>query len=104
MTIETTKPPIGIAVCRMPSASPRCVAGNQDMTARPLAECTLAPARPVAKRQAKSAQKLCACGREQERAAARADPDDQHHPLAEPVGRQPPRHERQDRAERATPR
>ncbi len=69
------------------------------MTARPLDECTLAPARPVAKRQAKSAQKLCACGRKQERAAARADPDDEHHPLAETVRRHPPRHERQDRAE-----
>src|SRR5919204_244781 len=39
-----TRPPAGIAVCRTPSASPRSDAGNQYMTARPLAELTLAPA------------------------------------------------------------
>ena len=38
MRIETAKPPIGIAVWRMPSARPRWVAGNHDMTARPLEE------------------------------------------------------------------
>ena len=31
----------------MPSASPRSLRGNQDMTARPLAEFTLAPAAPA---------------------------------------------------------
>src|SRR4051794_28842355 len=58
MQRETAKPPIGIAVCRIPSASPRWSAGNHDMTARPLDEWTLAPARPVAKRQAESPPKL----------------------------------------------
>ena len=43
-TSAATSPPAGIAVCRIPSASPRCSGGNQCMTARPLAELTLAPA------------------------------------------------------------
>ena len=37
--------------------------------------------------------------REQERAAAQADADDQHRALAEAVRRHPPRYEREDRAE-----
>ena len=40
-------PPSGIAVCRIPSASPRSSGANQCMTARPLAELTLAPAAPA---------------------------------------------------------
>ena len=44
-------PPIGIAVCRTPSANPRSPAGNQCMTARPLAELTLAPMPPATDEQ-----------------------------------------------------
>ena len=40
-------PPIGIADCRIPSASPRSSAPNQPITARPLAALTLAPSAPV---------------------------------------------------------
>ena len=43
-TSAATRPPSGTAVCRTPSASPRSSAANQCMTARLLAEFTLAPA------------------------------------------------------------
>ena len=40
-------PPSGNAVCRIPSANPRCDGANQPITARPLAAFTLAPAAPA---------------------------------------------------------
>ncbi len=43
----TQAPPIGTAVCRTPSANPRWLAPNQCITARPLAELTLAPSAPA---------------------------------------------------------
>ena len=51
-----TAPPIGIAVWRTPSASPRCPAENHCMTARPLAAFTLAPSAPASVRSATSSQ------------------------------------------------
>ena len=48
-TSAEIRPPIGIAVCLMPSAKPRSLAGNHCMTARPLAALTLAPAAPARK-------------------------------------------------------
>ena len=97
---ETAKPLSGIAVCRMPRASPRCCGSNQCMTARPLADWTLAPASPANASSAPSArERPCALtGRDQRRAAA-AEPDDEHEPLAEAVGRKAPR----DQAETSDP-
>ena len=46
-TSAAMSPPSGTAVCRTPRASPRSSAANQCMTARPLAELTLAPAPPA---------------------------------------------------------
>ena len=51
-------PPIGTAVCLIPSASPRSSAVNQRMTARPLPDCTLPPAIPPRPRKATSQPKL----------------------------------------------
>ena len=45
------KPLSGIAVCRIASARPRCAGSNQCMTARPLADCTLAPRQPGERNQ-----------------------------------------------------
>src|SRR5207248_2990312 len=52
-------PPIGIAVWRTPRASPRSSAGNQPMTARPLAAFTLAPNAPAAASASTSAPYEC---------------------------------------------
>ena len=53
-----TAAPSGVEVWRMPSARPRSPGPNQDMTARPLAELTLAPAPPAAPRSTTTAAKL----------------------------------------------
>src|SRR5689334_23724095 len=53
-----TAVPTGVDVWRMPSASPRSAGPNHDMTARPLAELTLAPAPPAAPNKATMAAKL----------------------------------------------
>src|SRR5438270_564098 len=47
-TAAPSAPPIGIAVCRIPSARPSSPEGNQAMIARPLAAFTLAPSAPAA--------------------------------------------------------
>ena len=59
--IAAMNPPSGIAVWRTPSASPRSAAGNQYMTARPLAAFTLAPAAPAIPSSASSTPKRPAC-------------------------------------------
>ena len=65
------KPPIGIAACRIPSASPRSSGPNQCITARPLAELTDAPNAPVATSAATSAANPFTFAAT---ASARADP------------------------------
>ena len=67
---EAANPPIGTAVCRIPSASPRSLASNQCMTARPLADWTLAPESPASASSTASAPKLDAWA-----AASNAAPD-----------------------------
>lgn len=47
-TTAPSAPPIGMAVCRIPSARPSSSEGNQPMIARPLAAFTLAPRAPAA--------------------------------------------------------
>ena len=70
------------------------------MTARPLADCTLAPASPASDEAARRAARSRApAAASEQRAAADAEPDDEHDPLAEPVGREPPRDRLSDRAD-----
>ena len=58
---DAAKPLIGIAVCLIPSASPRCEPGNHAITARPLADCTLAPRNPASTSRRSSASNVAVC-------------------------------------------
>jgi hypothetical protein len=67
-------PPIGIAVCRIPSASPSSELGNQAMIARPLAALTLAPSAPTPTRAAVTPPKPCVAEATASKAAAPVSP------------------------------
>ena len=69
------------------------------MTARPLAELTLAPAAPARPRSATSQPKSGAYAAPARNAAQLPEPDPQHQSLPEAVGGEPPRQERQQRAD-----
>jgi hypothetical protein len=49
---------MGIAVCRIPRASPRCEPGNHAITARPLADWTLAPRNPASTSKSNSSSNV----------------------------------------------
>ena len=86
----------------MPSASPRRSGGNQCRTARPLADCTLAPLSPASAISTKSAQKLRVCEAARRAAPQHAEPAHEHDALAEAIGRETPRDQADHRpAERA---
>ena len=90
-------PAIGTAVWRTPSASPRLAASNQCMTARPLAELTLAPRAPANASRTTSAGKRGDERRSRRRRPPRSRARTDHGPLAEAVGGATPRVERRDR-------
>ena len=80
------KPLIGIAVCRIPSASPRCEPGNHAITARPLADWTLAPEEPREHEQEQQRLERRRQRRAEQREAAPADAREQN-PAARRRGR-----------------
>ena len=77
---------------------PALPGGNHAITARPLADWTLAPASPATR-----AERRAARSRARPRRAARAphsdEADEEHEPLADPVGREPPRDQADERAD-----
>ena len=87
-------PPIGIAVCRIPSARPSSPGGNQLMIARPLAAFTLAPSAPAAISAPTSEPNAPVSPRRAERHAGADEAGGDHPALVEPVGEQTPREER----------
>ena len=96
-TSAATSPPSGTAVWRTPSAKPRSSAPNQCITARPLAEFTLAPAPPASASRTTSDSKLGRVRGADEEAGAAAEAEAEHDPLAEPIRRDPPRKQRHAR-------
>ena len=94
-----TSPPRGTAVCRTPSASPRSSGPNQCMTARPLAELTLAPAPPARASRTTSERKSGAYAAPTMNAAQPASPTAEDGALAVAVGGDPPRQHGQRRAD-----
>ncbi len=103
-TIAAIPPPIGIAVWRIPSASPRSSGGNHCMTARPLAAFTLAPAAPASVSRPTSRREAAGEAGRQHQNAAEDEPDREHEAFADPVGEQPPGQQREDRADPDAPR
>ncbi len=73
-TAAPTAPPIGMAVWRIPSASPSSEPGNQAMIARPLAAFTLAPNAPTPTRAAVRVSKPCVVEATTSRPAAPVSP------------------------------
>ena len=73
-TAAPSAPPIGIAVWRIPSASPSSVEGNQAMIARPLAALTLAPSAPTPTSTPVTAPNVCVVEATTSRAAAPVSP------------------------------
>ena len=81
-----------------PERGPRCSAGNQAMTARPLAEFTLEPAAPASARM-RTAGEARRERRRREAQAAEPDPGRDRRALADAVGEQAPRQQRERRAD-----
>ena len=89
-------PPIGIAVCRIPSARPSSVDGNQAMIARPLAALTLAPSAPTPTRTTVTPPNVCVVDATASMAACAGEPGGDHPALVDPVGDEPPGQEREE--------
>ena len=76
MTNAPSPTPKGWAVCRIPITSPRCSAGNQPTTSRPLAELLLAAAIPPTNRNAATATSESTDAAANAAAAVSAEPSD----------------------------